>query len=100
MGMGKAVRLRPGVLDVGGMRVALPGLEAPSLASCPVQLHREVLFSLAQCTMPAPRGTASAGRGDSTMWRHLMASTTTSLGRAATPWWGAMNPRGSPSQSR
>lgn len=47
MGMGKAVGLIPGVLDLGGMRVVLPGLEPTSLASCPVQLHREVLFSLA-----------------------------------------------------
>lgn len=70
------------------------------LAWCPLWLRSEVLFSLAQCTMPALRGTASAGRGDSTMWRRLMASTTTSLGRAATRWRRAMNPRGRPSRSR
>lgn len=57
-------------------------------------------LSLAQCTMPALRETASAGRGDSTTWRRLMASTTTCLGGAATLWWGAMNLRGRSSQSR
>lgn len=57
-------------------------------------------LSLAQCTMPALRETASAGRGDSITWRRLMASTTTCLGRAATLWWGAMNLRGRSSQSR